>query len=78
MGQPESSSCSHLSSEICPDFLDQTILRKEPFVLTVNPAVADFACEDFSGKSAELLDSPPQVAYIENNGSRDIQEQGPG
>ena len=28
--------------------------RKEPFVLTVNPAVADFAGEDFSGKSAEL------------------------
>ena len=28
--------------------------RKELFVSTVNPAVADFAGEDFSGKSAEL------------------------
>src|SRR5687767_11552802 len=40
--------------KISSNLLDETILRNDPFVLTVDPAVADFTCEDHSGKSAKL------------------------
>jgi len=41
--------------QVGPDLLDQANIRKDTFVLMINPAISNIPCQDFAHKSVIII-----------------------